>query len=179
MSRKQKYDYEFKLRLVTIILEGKNSIKGLQRAENVREYNIQFWVRLYEVYGKQGLKGVSQGNFTVDEKVKIIQDYQKTGLSLVDVCVKYRVSSPSVLSQWVRKFQKNGFKGLEDKRGVHLNKNKTNTKMTKKSSIPGIKESMSDLEKLKIENDYLRAENAYLKKLEALAQSKQAKKKKP
>lgn len=179
MSRKQKYDYDFKLRLVTIILEGKNSIKGLQKSENVRGYNIHFWVRLYEVYGTQGLKGVSQSHFTIDEKVKIIQDYQKTGLSLVDLCVKYRISSPSVLSQWIRKFQNNGFKGLEDKRGVHLKKNTTNTKMTKKSNIPGIKESMTDLEKLKIENNYLRAENAYLKKLEALAQSKQAKKKKP
>ena len=51
--------------------------------------------------------------------------------------------------------------------------------MTKKSAIAGIKSSMTDLEKLKIENEYLRAEIAYLKKLEALAQSKQAKKKKP
>lgn len=179
MSRKQKYDYEFKLRLVTIILEGKNSIEGLQRTENVRSYNIRFWVKLYEAYGQQGLKGVSQSNFTIDEKVKIIQDYRQTGLSLVDICVMYRISSPSVLSQWVRKFQNSGVKGLEDNRGVHLKKNKTNTKMTKKSGIPGIKESMTDLEKLKIENDYLRAENAYLKKLEALAQSKQLKKKKP
>jgi len=51
--------------------------------------------------------------------------------------------------------------------------------MTKKSAIPGLKDSMSEIEKLRIELEYLRAENAYLKKLEALAQSKQAKKKKP
>ncbi|WP_052259106.1 IS3 family transposase [Sphingobacterium sp. T2] len=37
---------------------------------------------------------------------------------------------------------------------------------------------MSEVEKLRIENEYLRAENDFLKKLEALAQSKQAKKKK-
>ena len=51
--------------------------------------------------------------------------------------------------------------------------------MTKKTTIPGIKSSMSEVEKLRIENEYLRAELDYLKKLEALAQSKQAKKKKP
>ncbi|MHC5310073.1 hypothetical protein ACYSNM_08355 [Myroides sp. LJL116] len=51
--------------------------------------------------------------------------------------------------------------------------------MTKKSNIPGIKESMSEVEKLKIKLAYLCAENDYLKKLEALTQSKQAKKKKP
>lgn len=49
--------------------------------------------------------------------------------------------------------------------------------MTKKSAIPGLKDSMSEIEKLRIELEYLRAENAQLKKLEALAQSKQAKRK--
>ncbi|MET4138544.1 hypothetical protein [Pedobacter sp. UYP1] len=51
--------------------------------------------------------------------------------------------------------------------------------MVNKKVIPGINDSMTDLERLTIENEYLRAEVAYLKKLEALAQSKQVKKKKP
>lgn len=179
MGRKQKYDYEFKLRLVTIILEGRNSKTGLAKAENISVANIFFWLKLYETYAEQGLKGISQDTFTIDEKLSIILEHQKTRLSLIDTCVKYRISDPSVLFQWIRKFKNNGFKGLEDNRGVHLKKNKTITSMTKKSAIPGIKSSMTDLEKLKIENEYLRAEIAYLKKLEALAQSKQVKKKKP
>lgn len=179
MSRKQKYNYEFKLRLVTIILEGKTSRERLARANGIVPSNLEFWVKLYEAYGEQGLLGVSKSNFTIEEKVSIIQHYQETGLSLVDTCVNYRISGPSVLLQWIKKFQTDGFKGLEDNRGAHFRKNKTNTKMTKKSNIPGMKESMSEVEKLKIEIAYLRAENDYLKKLEALAQSKQAKKKKP
>ena len=179
MSRKQKYDYEFKLRLVTIILEGRNSKKGLAKAENVSIFNIFFWVKLFETYGEQGLKGISQDTFTIDEKVSIILEHQKTRLSLIDTCVKYRISNPSVLLQWIRKFKNSGFKGLEDNRGAHFKKNRIKTKMAKKSNIPGIKDSMTDLEKIKIENEYLRAEVAYLKKLEALAQSKQVKKKKP
>ncbi|WP_158210529.1 transposase [Myroides phaeus] len=179
MSRKQKYNFEFKLRLVTIILEGKDSMKGLSRSEKISEFNLYFWFKLYEVYGEQGLRGISQNKFTIEEKVHIIQEHQNSDLSLTDTCVRYRISNPSVLFQWIRKFKSEGFKGLEDNRGVHLKKNKTITSMTKKSAIPGIKSSMTDLEKLKIENEYLRAEIAYLKKLEALAQSKQAKKKKP
>ncbi|MHC5309688.1 transposase [Myroides sp. LJL116] len=179
MSKKQIYNYEFKLRLVTIISNGENSIKGLARQEKIRKLNLQFWTRLYEAYGEQGLRGIFKRSFTIEEKVSIIQDYQKSGLSLMDTCVKYRISNPSVLFQWIKKFQSDGFKGLEDNRGAHFKKDKTSTKMTKKSNIPGIKDSMTDLEKLKIENEYLRAENDYLKKLEALAQSKQAKKKKP
>ncbi|MDM1346530.1 transposase [Myroides marinus] len=179
MGRKQKYNLEFKLRIVAIILEGKNSIKGLARVENISDSNIHYWLKVYETYGEQGLLGIRQSSFTLEEKVNIIQEHQNTGLSLMDTCVKYRISDPSVLFQWIRKFKNKGFKGLEDNRGAHFRKIKTTTKMTKKSAIPGLKDSMSEIEKLRIELEYLRAENAYLKKLEALAQSKQAKKKKP
>lgn len=96
----------------------------------------------------------------------------------MDTRVRYRISYPSGLSTWNNKFQSNGFSGLEET-GGRPRKTNTSNKMTKKITIPGIKPSMSEVEKLKIENEYLRAELDYLKKLEALAQSKQVKKKKP
>lgn len=83
--------------------------------------------------------------------------------------MKYRISKSCVLFQWIKKFRNKEFKGLEDNRGEHFKKENANSKMAKKRNIPEIKDSMTDLEKLKIENEYLRAENAYLKKLEALA----------
>lgn len=89
------------------------------------------------------------------------------------------VASFSTLYQWVVKFEQGGYQVLVDKRGDHFKKDKTAKRMVKKKVIPGINDSMTDLERLTIENEYLRAEVAYLKKLEALAQSKQVKKKKP
>lgn len=176
MSKKQKYDFAFKLRLVTIIEQGKDSIEGLSKRSGLSKSNLQFWLRLYAYYGEQGLHGVAQKSFTLEEKVTIIQEYQQTNISLMDTCVKYRISNPSVLVQWNKKFHRHGYSGLQDARGRPRKTNRN--KMTKKASIPGIKPSMSEMEKLRIEVEYLRAENDYLKKLEALAQSKQAKKKK-
>lgn len=178
MSRKQKYNFEFKLRLVTIILNGQDSIGGLSRREGLSKSNLQFWLKLYEYYGEQGLTGVFQKLFSVEDKVNIILKYQNSELSLMDICVQYRISNPSVLLQWTKKFQSKGFLGLEDNRG-RPKKTNTSDKMINKRAIPGIKDSMSEVEKLRIENEYLRAELDYLKKLEALAQSKQSKKKKP
>lgn len=178
MSRKQKYNFNFKLRLVTIIQQGKDSIGGLSKREGLDKSSLKFWVKLYEYYGEQGLRGLAQKSFTIEEKIAIIQEYQQSGLSLMDTCVKYRISNPSVLSIWNNKFQRNGFSGLQETRG-RPRKTNTSNKMTKKTTIPGIKSSMSEVEKLRIENEYLRAELDYLKKLEALAQSKQVKKKKP
>ena len=178
MSRKQKYNFNFKLRLVTIIQQGKDSIGGLSKSEGLDKSSLKFWVKLYEYYGEQGLRGVAQKSFTIEEKIAIIQEYQQSGLSLMYTCVKYRISNPSVLSKWNNKFQRNGFSGLQETRG-RPRKTNTSNKMIKKTTIPGIKSSMSEVEKLRIENEYLRAEIDYLKKLEALAQSKQVKKKKP
>ncbi|MGA6116878.1 Transposase [compost metagenome] len=179
MSKKQKYDFEFKLRLVTIILQGKESICSLAKNEGLSKSNLQYWLKLYEYYGEQGLYGVAKKSFTKEEKVQIIQEYQASGLSLADTSVKHRISNPSVLLQWNKKFQRNGFAGLADNRGRPRKSDTINNKMTKKTTIPGINSAMNEVEKLRIEVEYLRAENDYLKKLEALAQSKQAKKKKP
>ncbi|MCA5006849.1 helix-turn-helix domain-containing protein [Sphingobacterium bovistauri] len=178
MRKNQKYNFNFKLRLVTILQQGKDSIGGLAKLEGLSKSNLQFWLRLYEYYGEQGLRGVARKTFTIEEKNTIIQEYQQSSLSLMETCVKYRISNPSVLSTWNNKFQSNGFSGLQETRGRPRKTTTINT-MTKKTTIPGIKSSMSEVEKLTIEVEYLRAENDYLKKLEALAQSKQAKKKKP
>src|SRR5690606_3997278 len=176
MSKKQKYNFNFKLRLVTTILRGKDSIGSLAKREGLSKSNLQFWLRLYQNYGKQGLQGVAKKSFTIEEKITIIREYHQTGISLMDTCVRYCISNPSVLVQWNKKFQRHGYSGLQETRG---RPRKTNTKqMTKKNNNSGLKPSMSEVEKLRIENEYLRAENDFLKKLEALAQSKQAKKKK-
>ena len=176
MSKKQKDNFNCKLRLVTTILRGKDRIVNGAKRERLSKSNLQFWLRLYQNYGKQGLQGVAKKSFTIEEKITIIREYHQTGISLMDTCVRYCISNPSVLVQWNKKFQRHGYSGLQETRG---RPRKTNTKqMTKKTSIPGLKPSMSEVEKLRIENEYLRAENDFLKKLEALAQSKQAKKKK-
>ncbi|MNH33833.1 hypothetical protein D3C79_943840 [compost metagenome] len=125
------------------------------------------------------MEDIAVKSYTADEKLEIIRYYQASGLSLIDTCAIFMVASFSTLFQWVVKFEQSGYQGLVDKRGDHLKKKKTLKRMAKTKVVPGIKDSMTDLERLTIENEYLRAEIAYLKKLEALAQSKQVKKKKP
>ncbi|WP_039054451.1 transposase [Sphingobacterium sp. T2] len=50
MSKKQKYNFNFKLRLVTTILRGKDSIGSLAKREGLSKSNLQFWLRLYQNY---------------------------------------------------------------------------------------------------------------------------------
>ena len=179
MSRKQKYDYQFKLDLVNKVIREENSVHGLSDMHGLAKSQLQFWCKLHEYHGEKGLEDIAVKSYTADEKLEIIRYYQSSGLSLIDTCAIFMVASFSTLFQWVVKFEQSGYQGLVDKRGDHLKKKKTPKGMAKTKVVPGIKDSMTDLERLTIENEYLRAEVAYLKKLEALAQSKQVKKKKP
>lgn len=179
MSRKQKYDYQFKLDLVNQVIREENSVHGLSKLHGLAKSQIQFWCKLYEHHGEKGLENIVFKSYTADEKLEIIRYYQASGLSLIETCAIFMVASFSTLYQWVVKFEQGGYQVLVDKRGDHFKKDKTAKRMVKKKVIPGINDSMTDLERLTIENEYLRAEVAYLKKLEALAQSKQVKKKKP
>ncbi len=179
MSRRQKYDYQFKLDLVNKVIRKENSVSGLSRENGLSEAQLQFWCTMHRHHGEKGLEDSVAKSYSADEKLEIIRYYQSSGLSLIDTCAIFKVASFSTLCQWVVKFEQSGYKGLLDKRGEHFRKKKITKGMSKSKEIPGIKDSMTDLERLTIENEYLRAEVAYLKKLEALAQSKQVKKKKP
>ncbi|WP_052265945.1 helix-turn-helix domain-containing protein [Pedobacter kyungheensis] len=179
MSRKQKYDYQFKLDLVNKVIKEEHSVHELSNMYGLAKSQLQFWCKLHEHHGEKGLEDIAVKSYTADEKLEIIRYYQASGLSLIDTCAIFMVASFSTLFQWVVKFEQIGYQGLVDKRGDHLKKKKTPKRMAKTKVVPGIKDSMTDLERLTIENEYLRAEVAYLKKLEALAQSKQVKKKKP
>lgn len=180
MSKKQNYQFDFKLKLVELVVKQGYTAHSVCREYKVSAATFDFWCKQYHYHGAKGLEKPSVSkSFNTEEKLVILQDYQRSGLSLISIAAKYGIGNYSSIAQWKMKLDTLGYKSLEDSRGKHFRNSKTHTKMTKKSNIPGIKDSMTDLEKLRIENEYLRAENDYLKKLEALAQSKQAKKKKP
>ncbi|RQO63900.1 hypothetical protein DBR40_26855, partial [Pedobacter sp. KBW01] len=170
---------QFKLDLVNKLIGEANSVYVLSDMHGLAKSQLQFWCKLHEHHGEKGLEDIVVKSYTADEKLEIIRYYQASELSLIDTCAIFMVASFSTLYQWVVKFEQSGYQGLVDKRGDHLKNKKTTKRMAKKKVVPGIKDSMTDLERLTIENEYLRAEVAYLKKLEALAQSKQVKKKKP
>ena len=94
---------------------------------------------------------------TFEERISIVEDHIRSGMSYAETAEKYHVSYQQVY-QWVQKYNTQGIDGLKDKRG-----------RTKPE------EEMTELEKLKAENRMLKAklerkelENLFLKKLDEI-----------
>lgn len=91
-------------------------------------------------------------NWSKEEKKKIIDEVLLNGKSSWSVSKEYDISQGMIIN-WIRKFEKEGINGLENKR-------KPGNPMCKYSS----KKNLTEVEKLQYENMKLRIENERLKK---------------
>jgi transposase len=167
MNKKKKYTLEFKLKLVKSVLEAYASINSVVKAHNLYKGNLQLWIRLYEAYGPLGL-APSKKQYPAMLKIQAVQCILAKQLPLIDACVRFQVSQPSVLLGWLRKYEKEGMEGLtKENRG-----RKSKHPMPKKIPKPPEKVTSRE-EQLEEENTYLRAEIAFLKKWHALIQQEE------
>ena len=124
---------------------------------------------LWLQYQKEGISILHRKSYTQTNgvlKQQIVLDIKKNHLTLVQASLKYGVSVAR-LSVWLKIFREQGIDALL---------------ITKKRGrLPGMgrprkkkPEEMTELERLREENEYLRTENALLKKVKALVEEREA-----
>lgn len=166
MSRKIKYDFNFKKSVVLEVIEtGLSSVMAGHRFK-LNKSMVKKWVSFYREHGLEGLKPISN-KYTPDFKVKVILEMRKNSLSFRETCVRFKIPSLATLIKWVNIYDQEGPTGL-------LKETRGGTRsMPRKPKKPLTRE-----EELLDELADLRAENAYLKKLHALVQSEKKKEEK-
>jgi transposase len=115
MERKVKYNYEFKLRCVEEVLKGGHSIIAVVMANGFDESNLRKWISFYQKFGNGGLLPRANQNYSLDFKVKVLQSIEKEFLPLNEACLKFNISSKSVILNWQRKYSEESILGLENK----------------------------------------------------------------
>lgn len=166
MERKVKYNYEFKLRCVEEVLKGRHSIIAVAIANGFDESNLRKWISFYQKFGNAGLLPRANQNYSLDFKVKVLQSIEKEFLSLTEACLKFNISSKSVIINWQRNYSKGNILGLESKPKGRPKSMKFK-RAAKKSNQPLTRE-----EELLLEIESLKCENELLKKFNALIQAK-------
>ena len=125
------------------------------------------WVR-YQFEGPSGLLKKQNVKADYEFRLRVLRDIEENHLTLVDASLKYNVSS-SQIRVWRKIAQTQGYDALAIVRPRgRAPKNDMGRPRKKKP------EEMTELERLRYENECLRAENALLKKVKALVEEREA-----
>ena len=94
--------------------------------------------------------------YTFETKLEIVHRFL-AGETKVELAQEYGMPSPALISVWARIYRREGADGLRPK-----------PKGRPRKDPDAPPQELTELERLRQENEYLRVENAYLKKLKAL-----------
>jgi transposase len=173
MERKVKYNYDFKLRCVEQVLKDYQTVQAVSELNGCHHTTLHHWIRFYEKHGKKGLLPRTAKKYSLKFKLNVFESIEQDRLSLSEACLNFNIPTKSVITKWQRNYKKLGTLGL-----INKPRGKPRTmeiKRVKKKS----KKPLSREDELLLENESLRAELDLLKKLQALIQVAQIKKRKP
>ena len=158
-----KRTYEERLLAVQKCLGGATK-ESVSRELGIDDHDVAEWLARYEADGQQGLLKQPKKLANLSEKCKIVCEFAEKGVPLYRVCAKYHVSRGSV-QRWTRMYRKGGYDALRTIKKLRKSK--------KVMGRPKKKPPQTELERLRYENEYLRAEVALLKKVRALMEEKE------
>ncbi len=165
MSRKRKYSDEFRLKVVSEYLSGQSGgFETIANKYGIHHSMVQRWVRKYELHGTEGIVKAS-GGYSGEFKIYVVEYMHAKRMSLIETAHHFCIPGNSTVAKWERIYYEEGRDALlEERRG-------RNSMRKKKSSKP--KKNVNENEDLLAEVQRLRMENEYLKKLNALVQERE------
>ena len=102
---KAKYSVEEKLAWVTRILSNEITPSQAAKMSGINDMAIIDWLRLYEVEGIQGLVSQSHNrSYPVELKRMAVEEYLAGGISLRQICKKYKVRDKTQLRDWIKRY---------------------------------------------------------------------------
>ena len=164
MSKRKKHGYVECLKYMHMLEDG-SSIHSICSKFGISEHRLHVLWNRYQSEGRSGL--LKRKNIRADFalKKKIVHDIEENHLTLHAASFKYG-ASPQCISVWLRQYRTGGLAALNStkRRGRPPCMGRP-----KKNSKP-----LTELERLRKENQELKTENALLKKVRALVEERNA-----
>ena len=164
-----KYSRDFKCAIAKKCLSSESS-HSLAKQHSISSSQIRYWAQVFSIHGNRSFLRATQAP-TSQSKLAALKLMWTNNWSIAHTSAVLNLSSPGILSVWLKRYNQQGIKGLES----HP---KGRPPMKQQSQPASKPDSEMTLEELREELAYLRAENAVLKKLEELEQEKNRRTKK-
>lgn len=159
-----KFTVETKLQAARDYVAGLDSQYEIARRYGVNRTVLQEWIERYRHHGEEGFRK-RYTNYTAEFKLDVLNFMNETGASSLKAAAVFNIPSGTTVVKWKEAMDRNGVDALIPKK-----KGRPSMKEKPKKPVPP-KESNETLQE---EVERLRMENAYLKKLNALVKEKEA-----
>ena len=171
MSRKRKYSDALRLKIVKDYLSGKSGgFDVLSKKYGLNQSNIRRWVHKYELHGTEGLFKTS-GSYGGIFKINVVEFMHAKNMSLIETAHYFCIPSDSTVAKWERIYYEEGPDGLLVERRGRKNMGKNQPSKTKKN-VNENEDLLAEVQRLRIENEYLKKLNALVLEREKSEQKK-------
>lgn len=139
-----KIESSIKIKYVRKYLKGKISQREAARVLGVSLSSVQKWISIYKILGSKAFTKTKNKKYSSKLKEAAVRDYLAGLGSLKDICEKYAILSPTILQNWIKKYNSH-----EELNSSKLGGNKIMTK-SKKTTF----EERMEIVNYCIENNY-------------------------
>lgn len=167
MSRKKIYSTELKLQIVQRYLTGNTSLRELAKEYYVDQGDIRKWRDAYLAHGIEGLC-TAQGTYSGDFKISVIEYMNNTGASLRQTAAHFNIPSKCSIRKWERIYYEEGQAALYEERRGRAGKVGNKRPRQQKNKIENNEDLLAEVQRLRMENEYLKKLNALVQEREKL-----------
>lgn len=172
MSGKKKFSDEFKLAIVQEYLSGENGGFRILSAKHGVDYSsLRHWVHLYELHGIEGLSNVTR-SYDGITKIHIVEYMHENSLSVKQAAALFGLQAPQTLAKWERIYYEEGKDALLEERRGRKHMSTKQLKSPSKKNVNENEDLLAEVQRLRMENEYLKKLNALIQEREKLEQKK-------
>ena len=154
-----KYSYEEKMEAVLRVIDDGMSVKQSGHILGTGATPVKRWVERYQQFGPEGLL-MKRGTYDGDFKISVIEYMHKNHLSLSRVAVEFGIPNETTVSKWERIYYEEGPQALfKNNRGRKSNMS-SDTSRKKKLNKETEEDLIAEVQRLRMENEYLKKLNA-------------------
>lgn len=165
-SGRKKYSTELKLEIVQRYLKGDISLRSLAAQYHVDDSDIVKWRDAYLQHGVAGLC-TTHGTYSGDFKVTVVEYMHRTEASLRQTAAYFNIPQKDTVKKWAQIYWEQGKEALYiENRGRSKKMESIIKKSSKKKKIEKNEDLLAEVERLRMENEYLKKLNALIQERE-------------